>query len=49
MTPTATTSPTQTRDVEAIHQVIGLYAQTVRDGSVAALRKTFHPRAIMSG
>jgi hypothetical protein len=46
---TTTTSPVQARDLEAIHQVVDLYAERFRDGSVEALRKAFHPRAIMSG
>jgi hypothetical protein len=50
MTSTTTmTSPAQARDLDAIHQVVELYAETLRDGSVEALRKAFHPRAIMSG
>jgi hypothetical protein len=49
MSTATTTTPAQVQDLEAIHQVIDLYAETLRDGSTEALRKAFHPRAIMSG
>lgn len=49
----STTRP-QTADLtaprlEEIREVVEHYAEVLRDGSVDALRKAFHPQAIMSG